>query len=86
MAIKALYSTQERHRQVEDQSRSVTPQQIHSVSHLQDTYTKRSKDAPLSTSLHNIIRFKRRVLARPNNTKEETLFGIEYNSESCHSV
>ena len=76
MAIKALYSTQERHRQVEDHSRSVTPQQIHSVSHFQNAYSERSKDAPPSTPLHSIIRSERRVLARSNNSKEETLSGV----------
>ena len=71
--VSALYSSQERLRQMETDSRPLNYQQIHKLPIIQDAVPQRSKTITPSRLLDHINRHDRWLLARPNLSKQETL-------------
>ena len=71
--ISALYSPQERLRQMETNSRPLNYQQVHKLPIIQDAVPQRSKTITPSRLLDDINRHDRWLLARPNLSKQETL-------------
>ena len=71
--ISALYSPQERLRQMETNSRPLNYQQVHKLPIIQDAVPQRSKTITPSRLLDDINRHNRWLLTRPNLSKQETL-------------
>ena len=82
MAIETVYCSQERDRQTENYFRSVSVEQLHTVSYVQDAHTERCQDAASSTSLYSITGPERRILACPHYTEQETVPGIRVQKDT----